>query len=407
MNGKDRQIVRELAKRYMELTCSERQRKMVKRMRDNNDLVPGRPPVLIDEIPWYQMDIDGELMLRCEDPRVRGVEDHFRKALFYFKHFPGIDNLYEPFLRVQQALSVTEKGIGLPSYNIRRTDGQNNIISRELEDQLEDESVLEKFKLPEMTPHPEIDADNIEFLTDLLGDVMPLRFFGYGPYYLNAWDYIAYVRGVEAIYIDLYDRPEYLLAIVQKLVDYANKYLDYIEANLKPDKDVAWLHCTPGYISGMEDGLKGVWFRDNAQPLGSISPAMFGEFAIDPVIELSKRFKYTYYGCCEPLDDKIEQVKKIPNLRKVGCPPWASVEATAEQLGGNYVLSRKPNPAKVAISTDPEEIRRETEETVKACLKHGCPYELVLKDISTVNGWPGNLIVWAETVSGVLNGYYD
>ena len=111
-------------------------------------------------------------------------------------------------------------------------------------------------------------------------------------------------------------------------------------------------------------------------------------------------------SCWEPLDDKIDILKKIPNLRKIGCSPWANVETCAEQIGKDYVLSRKPNPAHVAISTDTEVIRKEIEETVKACIKHSCPYDYVLKDISTVSHKPENLIVWAQTVSDVLDKYY-
>ena len=56
---------------------------------------------------------------------------------------------------------------------------------------------------------------------------------------------------------------------------------------------------------------------------------------------------------------------------------------------------------------DPEHIRRETETTVKLCQKYGCPAEFVLKDISTVSHRPENLIVWAKTVSDVLDEYYE
>ena len=70
------------------------------------------------------------------------------------------------------------------------------------------------------------------------------------------------------------------------------------------------------------------------------------------------------------------------------------------------MLARKPNPAYVAINTDPDVIREETERSVKAALKYGCPTELVLKDISTVSHRPENLIVWSETVSDVLDKYY-
>jgi hypothetical protein len=75
-------------------------------------------------------------------------------------------------------------------------------------------------------------------------------------------------------------------------------------------------------------------------------------------------------------------------------------------LGKDYVFARKPNPANVAQRTDPEVIRKETEKTVKLCLKYGCPAEFVLKDITTVSRRPENLIIWANTVSDILDQYY-
>ena len=60
----------------------------------------------------------------------------------------------------------------------------------------------------------------------------------------------------------------------------------------------------------------------------------------------------------------------------------------------------------MAIHTDPDVIRKEIEDTVKVCIKYGCPCDITLKDISTVSGRPENLIVWADTVSSVLDEYY-
>ena len=99
-------------------------------------------------------------------------------------------------------------------------------------------------------------------------------------------------------------------------------------------------------------------------------------------------------------------IDEIPNLRKVGVSPWANQEVMAERLGGKYVFARKPSPTNVAMVTDPEVIRKETENTVKLCQKYGCPVEFVLKDISTVSHHPENLIVWSNVVSDVLDQYY-
>lgn len=105
----DKQIIRELAKKYMELACSPEQQEMNARMQATNDLKIVRPPVLIDEIPWYQMDIDGELICRCQDPRARWVEEHFRRSIYRRKYFRA-DTLLDPFLRIPSHFTSTGTG---------------------------------------------------------------------------------------------------------------------------------------------------------------------------------------------------------------------------------------------------------------------------------------------------------
>ncbi len=402
----DKRIVRELAKRYMALVTTEKQRRMVQRMRDTNDLKATRPPVLLAEIPWYQMDIDGELTRTCEDERAREVEAHFRQALFYFKHFKA-DNNFEPFFKVRRAVDSTGIGMQMKTADLKRTDNLNNIVSREYEDVFADASVIERLHDPTFTLRPDIDAQNMEYYTELLGDSIPIRLYGYGMFYCAIWDEITRMRGVEPILMDMYDRPEHLHAIMEKYVSAKHAQLDFMEAHLEVDTELADLHCTPATVSpNGESGLRATWYRGMAQSFGVVSPAMFEEFELEHIKSLAARFGYTYYGCCEPLDNKIGVLKQIPNLRKIGCSPWSSVESCAEQIGKDFVLSRKPNPANVAIATDPEVIRREVEETVKACIKYGCPYDYVLKDISTVSHRPENLLVWSQTVSDVLDRYY-
>ena len=405
MIQKDKDIIRELAKRYMELATDESQQKMNKRMLDTNDLKLVRPPVLIDEIPWYQMDIDGELTCLCEDKETRKVEAWLRQAIYRRKHFKA-DTMLEPFYPVVMAYDSTGIGIELKE-EIIRTDGQNNIVSHGYEDVLEDENSVDLIKIPTFTARPDKDEARVAFLSELLGDALPVKLCGRSYLYHAPWDKIARYRGMEAILYDFYDRPEHLHAIRQKFHDIAVAEMDFIEKELHVCPNRPNLHCTPAYISGLaEDGWKATWLRTMAQGFSEVSPAMHQEFELDYIMKIADRFAYTYYGCCEPLDNKLDIIFKIPNLRKVGVSPWAKEEIMAERLGGNYVYARKPNPAHVALSTDPEVIRKETEKTVKLCQKHGCPVEFVLKDISTVSNKPENLIVWSEVVSDVLDTYY-
>lgn len=405
ISQKDKEIVRELARQYMGYATDARQADMNERMRDTNDLKLVRPPVLLDEIPWYQMDIDGDLTCLCEDKGARNVETFFRRALFRRKYFKA-DTLFEPFFRVKMAYDSS--GIGLRvEEEILRTDGTNNIVSHSYKELLEEEEALEQVKIPTFTARPDKDEKAMAFYTDLLGDSIPVKLCGVGCYYDASWDQIMRYRPMEAVLYDLCDRPEYLHAIRRRWNEIKIAELDFIESQLHVDSTSPGLHCTPAYVSGLaEDGLKATWYRTMAQGFSDVSPAMHEEFDVDYAQEIAHRFAYTYYGCCEPLDRKLDVITKIPNLRKIGVSPWAKQEVMAEYMGGRYVFSRKPNPANVAIKTDPEVIRKETEETVKLCQKYGCPVEFVLKDISTVSHRPENLIVWAQTVSDVLDEYY-
>ena len=129
MSAKDKQIIRELAKQYMQIATSEKQQKMNERMKASNDLKIVRPPVLLDEIPWYQININDELTCLCEDERARGLEDELRKALYRWKYFKA-DTLFQPFYRVTQTIDSTGNGLQLKE-NILRTDDINNIVSHE------------------------------------------------------------------------------------------------------------------------------------------------------------------------------------------------------------------------------------------------------------------------------------
>ena len=400
MQNSERLIIRELAKQYAALANADEQQRANRRMKDTNDLKIVRPPVLIDEIPWHELMPDPNLVCLCEDPVARRTEWFFRRALYQKKHFRA-DLLMPSDWKVRMAYEISP--LGVEKQVERSASG-----SKSFKDVLEEEESLEEILEPSFSARPDLDERNMNLFTDLFHDIMPVRLVGANCMYMQFWDDISELRGVEPIYEDLYERPEYLHRIMQAFVRRASAKMDFLEKHFHVDNDPISLHCTPGMISGLaEDGLRATWYRGMAQPFSCVSPAMFKEFEFDYIKPLAERCAYTYYGCCEPLDNRIEILKGIRNLRKVGVSPWANEEICAEQLGNNYVFARKPNPANVAHRTDPNVIRKETEKTVKLCLKHGCPVEFVLKDITTVSRRPDNLIIWASTVSDVLDQYYD
>ena len=406
---KERALVRELAKQYKEIAESPKHARMRRRFRDSNDLKIVRPPLYMDEIPWHEMDVDGALTCVCENGALRGMEDHLRRELYRERYF-ACDNYIEPVWPVYKSYRSTGNGL-CAKESVVAVDDRNRIVSHRYEDVLADERALEAWHEPEITAFPEEDAKNVAFAEEILGDILPVQLRGHTIYYAP-WDQIARLRGVEPILTDIYDRPEYLHKIIGLFTRGMQSEMDRMEALGLYDPRGPSLHCTPGEVTLPQEpvpgayGCKDMWFRTMAQMFSSISPAAHYEFDVQYSVPLAARCAYTYYGCCEPLSDRIDMLKSYTNLRKIGVSPWADVAAAAERIGGNYVLSRKPNPADVAIRTDPEQIRKEITETVTLCQKFGCPCDITLKDISTVGYRPGNLFVWARTASDVLDRYY-
>jgi len=53
-----------------------------------------------------------------------------------------------------------------------------------------------------------------------------------------------------------------------------------------------------------------------AQIFSGVSPRMHQEFELDYAVRWYRRFGLVYYGCCEPLDDKLDLIKRIPACAK-------------------------------------------------------------------------------------------
>ena len=94
--SRDIAIIRELAKQQMEFAMSDKHVRMRKRFQDTNDLKIVRPPLIIEELPWHEMNFDGMLDCRCEDEHLRGIEFWLRTSLLREKYF-RCDNFITPY----------------------------------------------------------------------------------------------------------------------------------------------------------------------------------------------------------------------------------------------------------------------------------------------------------------------
>lgn len=133
---------------------------------------------------------------------------------------------------------------------------------------------------------------------------------------------------------------------------------------------------------------------------------MHEEFDIEYMKRTIGSCGLVYYGCCEPLDKKIDIVEKIPNLRKISITPWADVNIAAEAIGKRYVMASKPNPAMVASGKiDKEVLRTEIGGILEAGRRNGCSFELTLKDISTCGKNPAAIFEWEQIVMDMVRNF--
>lgn len=404
----DTKILRELANRYFEIANSDKNKENILLHKKVNDLKQTRPIVLIDEIPWHEMNINDELTLQCEDDYHREIEFHFRTSIFKWTHIPA-DMVLTPYFGVSKIIHSTGLGVG-------RIVGNNEDYAQShlFVNQFETEADLEKLCFETITYDEKATKKIYSNVANIFGDILPIKISGEATGYglgCKNWDDIVVLSGLETLFYDLIEKPEFMHKFVGRLTDiFINKIKQYDNLGLF-DGDAYYNHCTAALTNDLKPNqdhvrAKDVWGRGLAQIFTSVSPYMHDEFDIQYMIKAMEPFGLIYYGCCEPLDNKIHILEKIPNLRKISITPWANVDLATEIIKSKYVVASKPNPSNLAVSRlDNNTIRKEITRIVSACKRNGCSCDIVLKDITTVNKRPENLFEWEKIAMEIVNNY--
>jgi hypothetical protein len=413
-HDRDRDILRRLADDVAEIAALSAQREHAALWRRLNDLEPAKPPIWINEIPWHEMNVNGELTLQCVDPFCREHEETLRRTLYLWRHMP-VDMVVEPVHYVP--LVIHDTGFGIDEeVDIARTDAASAIVSRHFHIQIQEEADLVKIETPVVTHDVEATARNVARLADIFGDILPVEPRGAPGFWFAPWDELIRWWGVQEAMMDLALRPELVHAAMDRLVNaYLARLDQYEEQGLlsRNDGNVRIGSGGLGYTRALPQPdfdpahvrTQDLWGAGTAQIFSDVSPAMHWEFALQYERRWLDRWGLTYYGCCEPLHLKIDMLReRVPNLRKISMSPWVDPAIAADRLGTDYVYSHKPSPSLFAEDVwQPERARQELIDVLDQT--QDCIVEVILKDLSTVRYEPQRLWDWAEIAAEVTAEY--
>ena len=406
---KDRSILRRLAEQQAEIASLPVHRETILGWKRLNQLQPGKPMVWINEIPWHEMEVDGELGLQAENGLCRWAENELRQTIYQWQHLRG-DMVVEPVFYCP--LVIHDSGFGLEeAVDIALTDANNDVVSRRYHRQIREAADIEKIRDPVVSCDWEATEANFQALSGIFGDILPVQKRGQPGFWFAPWDMLVTWWGVEEAMLDLVERPDLVHRAMERMLQAWTIRLDQYEAQNLLAYNNTNVRVGSGGL-GYTDELpqagsdpdrvraRDLWGCATAQIFSAVSPRMHVEFALQYERRWLERFGLTYYGCCEPLDAKVKILESLPGLRKISMSPWVDVQRAIRSVGDRFVFSYKPSPAIFSEDAwNPGKVRRELAGMLEAA--RGCIVEVIMKDISTVRYQPSRLWEWAQIAAEV------
>lgn len=389
----DRQILRELAKRYMEIAADPVQDERRRLWTRFHGRLERRACVYA--MRFGVNELFGEKVLQCRDPFFRFYEKELRAAIYH--HGFGDDVITEPFLTMNCEWDPSmDMRWGVPCEMGERP-GQTG--AARFDPHIFDEADLDKLVMPTHRVDEEATQRAYQRLNEAIGDILPID-LNRGPCLLT-WTGdlstdLCKLHGIENMLWNLYDEPAFLHRLIGFLAEGVAKVQREAEA-------AGDLSLTNTYNQSMPYApevkapranaygakRRDLWCFFSAQEFTMVGAEMFEEFMLRYQIPLMEQFGLSAYGCCEDLTQKIKYLRRIKNLRRIGVSPFCDLKACAEQIGSEYILSYRPNPATfIATGIHEDYIRTELRKQLDVLQKNGCYVEVEYKDVETVNHDP-------------------
>jgi len=397
-------ILRELVAQYSEAAALPVHAGKTALWTKLNRLEPVRPLVWINEIPWWEMNVDDELTVRCVNGYAREVESGLRQTLYQWRHMPG-DMVLDPILYVTYVCGPTSTygNYGIEEQLVRH-DGGHDVGYIPIINTLAD---VEKLKTPAVWVDWEETERRFQIMQLVCDGILPVAKRGIVHQWGSPWDQMIHWYGIEKLYTDMVEEPELVHALLSRFMAAVHSVLDQQQAmgllsvsNGNHRVGSGGLGITdelpqPDYQPGAPARFIDQWGTSTGQIFSEVSPAMHDEFCLQYELPYLERFGLSCYGCCEPLHNKIGILRQVKNLRRISMSYWIDVEKAVAAVGADYVFSYKPTPAVFAWdSWDPISTRAALRTVLEKA--RGCRVELIMKDVSTVRNDPHRLWEWEK-----------
>ena len=366
----------------------------------------------ITEIPFGELeDRVDELRCVCEDDDLRNIERSFRAKRFTAQRL-RTDEVVTDVFEVPKAISGLDYGVQIKEHTLRQ--GQSSIQAHAYEAAIRDVDDVEKIRMPRVVHDGEETARRVAFYEELFGDILTVKTYGLRQCFYAGWDDVVRWTGVAEALMDLVVRPDYIHALMRRMTDSLLSRMDQLEDQGLLDESNSLQRIGSG-AAGYTDELPragadrdrlrliDLWGGATPQIFSEVSPGMHEEFALNYENEVMERCGLNYYGCCEPLHNKMALMAKVPRLRKISISAWCDVAAAAEHAAQPYVFSHKPSPAILAEDSF-NAARAEADVRDRLAKSGSMPCEIIMKDISTVRCDVDRVIAWCDMAYRVVTG---
>ncbi|MEK7398173.1 MAG: hypothetical protein AAB116_14675 [Candidatus Poribacteria bacterium] len=406
----DLTILRDTAKRVLDIANSPVNQERKESWLKHNSLEKSRPLVLI-ESGLALNDLVTDKDLKCQEGWARGLELGFLRTIYHFENIND-DNVVEPYINCNWNVGASGYGCEI---KIERGDSGTELSGYRWDPPIKDfPKDLDKMKPRTFSVNREATLEWKLHLEEVFDGTLGVRIRGGFWWTVGmTWTAISHI-GLDKIMFYMYDEPEGLHRLMSFLSDDHIAFAEWLEKenllSLNNENDYIGSgsrgHCKDLPQSDWKEGdpvrLKDLWVLSESQETVGVGPKLFEEFIFPYQLAVIERFGLCYYGCCEPVHNRWNVLKQIPNLRSVSVSPWCDEEFMAEHLGRNYVYSRKPNPTLISTRKfDEEYIRNDIRTTLD--IAKDCNVEIVMKDVHTLSGEPKRMARWVQLVREVMD----